>query len=348
MAEQLTLDSLKKSLKAKNLMPVYLLHGEEGYFVDEASKLFEELLPEELRDFNLYTFYAPQVDADAVIDACQRYPMMADFQVVIVKEAHQVKSNWLSKLQPYLANPTPTTVLVIVYRGADMSVDSKTVYKDFSAASAKTGILTAKKLKPAGVQAKIKEVVEAQGLTIEPKAQAMLEQYVGSDISRIFNEITKMAVAMPKGSQITPESIERNIGISKDFNNFEFRSAIANRNAQLSFQIADYFSRDPKKHPVQTIFPVLFSLFSDLLIAFYSPDKSERGLMATFKVKWPIQVADVMAGMRRYTAWQVIEIIDAIRRADAMSKGIGSRQDGHEILRQLIFRILSARGQSPV
>ena len=225
MADAVTYTALRNALARKQYSNVYFIHGEEGYYIDELAGLFETILPESERDFNQYTLYAPQTDAATVSEACQRYPMMAERQVVIVKEAQAVPVAWFNKLLPYLESPVATTLLVIIARGA--SVKSATLTK--SLAKGRAVVFESKRLAPAAVTNTIREFIRERGLTIDDKALAMLQDYVGSDLSRIYNEIGKMTVALPANAMITPESVERNIGVSKDYNNFELIAAIARR-----------------------------------------------------------------------------------------------------------------------
>lgn len=348
MAEQVTFTQLQQSLRAKKFSPVYFLYGEEGYFIDEATKLFESILKPEERDFNHYTIYAPQSNPDSVIDICRRYPMMSDYQVVLVKEAQTTGQNFLNALVPYLKNPTPTTILAIIFRGEDLDPKKNKFLKEFLAKEIRGEAMASKRLRGANISVAIKNVIESHSLSVDPKSLAMLEQFVGADLSRIYNEIEKMAVALPKGAMVTPESIERFIGVSKEYNIFELKSALAKRDAEAAFNIVAYFRRNPKNCPVPPAIATIFGLFSDILIAIYTPDKSERGLMSAFKARYSIQIQDTVTGMRNYRPWQVIQIIDAIRRTDAMTKGIGSRFDQYDLLQQLVFTILSCKGESPV
>lgn len=350
MASQVTFTQLKQSLKAGHFAPFYFLYGEEGYFIDEAVKVIEQILPEADRDFNQYVFYAPQVSPDTVIDACRRYPMMCDRQIVLVKEtqAAGAGNGFLNALLPYLENPNPATILAVVFRGEDLDPKKNKFLKEVLGKGIDGETMASKRLRGNAIGTAIKNLVTDRGLSVEPKALAMLEQFVGADLSRIYNEIDKMTVALPPGAMVTPESIERYIGISKDYNTFELRSALARRDASATFAIIDYFRRNPKNCPVPPAISTIFGLFSDLLIAIYTPDKSERGLMEAFKVRYAIQVQDTLTGLRNYRPWQVIQIIDAIRRTDAMTKGIGSRLDPYDLLQQLAFTILTCPGASPV
>lgn len=337
MADAVTYTALRNALARKQYSNVYFIHGEEGYYIDELAGLFETILPESERDFNQYTLYAPQTDAATVSEACQRYPMMAERQVVIVKEAQAVPVAWFSKLLPYLESPVATTLLVIIARGA--SVKSATLNK--SLAKGRAVVFESKRLAPAAVTNTIREFIKERGLTIDDKALAMLQDYVGSDLSRIYNEIGKMTVALPANAMITPESVERNIGVSKDYNNFELIAAIARRDVPRIYKIINYFRRDPKNHQPIVTTPLLFNFFANLLTALYAPDKSDRGLMAELGFKWPGQLTDIKPGLANYRPWQIIKNISAIRQFDAQSKGIGSRADQFDLFEILIFQLLN-------
>lgn len=341
MADITTFSSLKQQIGKKTLAPVYLLHGEEGYYIDELVKMFEEVLPPDMRDFNLYSLYAPEVTADTVIDTCRRYPMMTDFQIVILKEAQAVGANFMAKLSNYVSSPSPTTVLVISCRGA--LVKGKEI---MSAMKTGNGIVyESKKLTERTVGPVLLDFIKEKGLNIEPKALEMLREYVGTDLSRLYNEIAKLTVTLSRGAMITPAAIESNIGISKDFNNFELVASIARRDAAKAMKIVKYFGKNPKNNPVAVISTVLFNLFSNLLIVYYTPDKNERSLMVTLGFRSPYQLTDIKAAMGNYSAWQTIEIIGHIRKFDAMTKGIGSRNDPYSLLEELVYRILAARGK---
>lgn len=337
MADAVTYTALRNALARKQYSNVYFIHGEEGYYIDELAGLFETILPESERDFNQYTLYAPQTDAATVAEACQRYPMMAERQVVIVKEAQALPVAWFNKLLPYLESPVATTLLVIIARGA--SVKSATLTK--SLAKGRAVVFESKRLAPAAVTNTIREFIKERGLTIDDKALAMLQDYVGSDLSRIYNEIGKMTVALPANAMITPESVERNIGVSKDYNNFELIAAIARRDVPRIYKIINYFRRDPKNHQPIVTTPLLFNFFANLLTALYAPDKSDRGLMAELGFKWPGQLTDIKPGLANYRPWQIIKNISAIRQFDAQSKGICSRADQFDLFEILIFQLLN-------
>lgn len=328
--------------RAQSLAPVYILHGEEGFFIDELTKAFENVVPEAERDFNLYMFYAPEVRAETIISACRRYPMMADRQVVIVKEAQAARADEINKLHAYISTASPTTVLVICFRG------EKAKGRDLLASARKAGagavVFESKKPTGRNVDQLITQLVRSKGLDIEPKGLAMLGEYLGTDVAKIYNEINKMAMVLPKGAMLTPESIETNIGFSKDFNDFELVDALAMRDAAKAFRIITYFRSNPKNCPAARTAANIFSFFASLLTAQFTRDKSPRSLMEVLGLKWERQLDRFARGMRNYNAYQTIEIISAIRVFDANLKGIGSRQNEYDLLHALIFHILNARG----
>ncbi|MCC8176451.1 MAG: DNA polymerase III subunit delta [Bacteroidales bacterium] len=338
MAEaEITYPVLCSMLSKGQYAPLYLLHGEEGYYIDELVKRFEQIIPEGDRDFNLYVMYAPEVEPTQVIEACRRYPMMADRQVVILKEAQAVPATWLNALGSYAASPNPTTILVICSRG------EKAKGKDLIGPLKKSGGVVFESKKMNNVSGAVSQLVKSKGLTIDPKALTMLTDYIGSDLSKIYNEVDKLTGILGPGAMITPEAVERHIGVSKDYNNFELVAAIANRNAQKAFTIIRYFRSNPKNNNPIPTGAVLFNFFSNVLVGQYTADKSDRALAAAMGLKSTYALKDVMPAMRNYNAWQVIEIINDIRRFDAQCKGVGSRQDPFDLLHELIYKILTYR-----
>ncbi|MCM1354896.1 MAG: DNA polymerase III subunit delta [Staphylococcus sp.] len=335
-----TFSELKRQLAARSsLAPVYLLHGEEGYYIDELVKDFEALVPEEERDFNLYILYAPESGVETVMDVCHRYPMMAERQVVIVKEAQAIRADQLNKLHSYVSKPNPTTVLVISCRGAQAKG------KDLLAAVKKNGVIfESKRLSERNVLPVISDLIKEKNLNVDAKALSMLRDYIGTDLSRLYNEIGKLAMILGKGAMITPEAIERNVGISKDYNNFELIDAVNSRNAAKAFAIIGYFRENPKSNPTVMTVSALFNQFSNLLIYQYTRDKSPSGYMDALGLRsqWALKGYEIAA--RNYNVRQTIEIISAIREFDTRSKGIGSRQNEYDLLQDLVFHILTARG----
>lgn len=338
-APAVTYDSLRRQLAAGQYSPVYLLHGEEGYYIDELVRIFENILTEEEREFNLHVLYAPEVEPGAVMDLCMQYPMMAERQIVILKEAQAIPAAKLNQLHRYASAPAGTTILVICCRGAQAKG------KELLAAVRAKGInFESKKLSDYNAPAVIADFIKAKGLKAEPKALDMLRDFVGTDLSRLYNEIDKLTTALGTGATVTADAVERNIGMSKDYNNFELVDALAVKDAQKVFRIAEYFRANPKNNPLVVSAATIFAFFADLMAAYYCADKSDQGLMEELKLRWPGQVKRYRAAMQCYNAFQVIEIISAIRRYDAMSKGVGSRQTDHQLFRDLLYHILTAPG----
>ncbi|MDE7411152.1 MAG: DNA polymerase III subunit delta [Paramuribaculum sp.] len=334
-----TFTDLKKSISRGELAPVYILHGEEGYYIDELAKQFESLVPADERDFNLYTLYAPETEPELIATTCRRFPIMADRQVVIVKEAQAARADQINKLHHYVASPTPSTVLVICFRGAVAKG------KDLLAQARKTGIIfESKKLTDKNIDSTVAGIIKDLGLTVEEKGLNMLRDYIGLDVAKMYNELTKLSMILGKGAMVTPESIEQNIGISKDYNNFELVDAIASRNALKVYTIINYFRANPKKNPAILTASAVFAYFSSLLMCQFSRDKSPGALMALLDLKWQVQLRRFEVGMRNYNAYQTIEIISALRDFDVKCKGIGSRQSEFDLLHQLMHHILTAPG----
>lgn len=337
-----TFASLRSTLVKRQARGTYILHGEEGYFTDELIKLFEALVDEPDRDFGLFTFYGPTTDAATITAAARSIPMMVERQVVIVKEAQAMRADEVNKLSAYIASPSPSTVLVIAFRGAQAKG------KDFLAAARKGGaiVFESKKLRDSTIGAVIESIVKEKGLNIEPKGIAMLSEYIGNDASRLYNEIDKLSLVLGQGAMVTPEAIERNIGISKDYNNFELVSAIAARDMAAMFTILAYFRSNPKNNPTVLTSAALYNFFSGLLIYHFTPSRSPSDKMAALGLKWASQLRDYETGSRNYNAYITIGIISELRRFDRMTKGIGSRQNEYDLLHNLLYRILTIRGLS--
>lgn len=333
---------IRQAIAKRQLAPVYILHGEESYFIDQLAKAFEDLVPEEERDFNYYALYAPEITPEVVTATCMRFPMMSDRQVVILKEAQAVRADIINKLHTYCAKPNPSTVLVICFRG------DKAKGKDLLS-KAKAGgavFFESKPLTERNIDPFIAQLVKEKGLNIEPKGISMLRDFIGTDVAKIYNEIDKLAFILGKGAMITPEAIERNVGISKDFNNFELVDAIASKDTAKIFRIIRYFRSNPKNHPAIVTVATIFNYFSGLLAAqFCRGDKSPGTLMAAIGLKWQSQLGRYMTGMRNYNAYKTIEIISAIRDFDVKSKGIGSRQNEFDLLHDLMFKIVTCSGR---
>lgn len=336
-----TFESIVNSIKNKDLAPVYLLHGEEGYFTDVLAGMFEDILTEDEKTFNQYIVYAPQTEPAQIIDLCRRIPMMAERQVVIVKEAQAIRADKLAKLAPYLAAPTPTTLLVICCRAAQAKG------KELMDAIAKGRgvVFESKKIADYNIPTYLNQYIRTKGLSADQKALEMLRDFIGSDLSKLYNEIDKLAGLLPPKAAITPEVIELNIGISKEYNSFELVDAIAVRDAVKAFRCLAYFQNNPKAVPSVMITAALFNFFADLLIAYYTPKRADAEITEALKLRNSFALKRIRQGMASYNPFQIIEIISAIRTFDTRSKGVGSRQNEHRLLHELVYHILSAPGR---
>lgn len=335
--QEITCDDILKELRAKQYRPVYYLMGEEPYYIDLiADYITDNILTETEKEFNLTVVYGADVDIATVINAAKRYPMMSEHQVVVVKEAQNIRN--MEELSYYLQKPLLSTILVICHKHGVLDRRKK-----LAAEIEKTGVLfESKKVKDAQLPAFITSYMKRKGIDVEPKATAMLADFVGADLSRLTGELEKLIITLPKGhTRVTPEQIEKNIGISKDYNNFELRSALVEKDVLKANKIIKYFEENPKTNPIQMTLSLLFGFFSNLMLAYYAPEKSEQGIANMLGLRTSWQAKDYLAAMRRYNGVKTMQIIGEIRYADAKSKGVGnpSLSDG-DILRELVFKIL--------
>lgn len=338
-APKLTFDSLKRQIASGQLAPVYIISGTESYFTDELVKEFEKVIPDSDKGFNQYVLYAPQVLPGQVMDLCYQYPLMSDRKVVILKEAQAVKADVINKLAKYCSAPSGYTTFVIVFRG------QKAAGKDLIAAVKKNGVFfESTEVREYAIGPYISSYVSEKCMRIDPKALEMLKEFIGGSVSKMYNELEKLYIILGANATITPEAVELNVGISKDYNSYELVDAIAARNAEKAYRIANYFASNPKAYPSLMMLPSIYDFFSNLLILFYAKDKSQKGLMAELKIQYDVQFRKYREGMRNYNAFQVIEAIWAIRRCDVMIKGNGSRQGEYDLFHDLLFHILTAPG----
>lgn len=325
-------------IRAGRFAPVYLLQGEEPYYIDKLADLLStKVVPDsDARDFDMYSFFGADGNVKKVIDTARQFPVMGNRQLVVLREAQAMQNarNELEKIAPYAKAPVSTTVLVIAFKSEPLKATSSLVKNIKQAGGV---VFESIKAKEWQLGALIEEYCKEARMQIEAKAVEMLKEYIGSDLSRLFGEIDKLAVATNRAA-ITPETIERNIGISKDFNNFELISALASRDYAKCMRIIDYFERNPKQNPVVMTTSLLFRFFSNLMLAHYSPDKSERGLMGQLGFHSPYQLKEINRGVKNFSARSCLSIIHAIRILDCRSKGIGSMQKDYSLLKEFIYQ----------
>ena len=333
-----TFEEICRDIVAKKFQPVYILMGEEPFFMDRITDLLiENVLGESERDFNQMVMYGADTDAAMIINAARRFPMMSEYQLVVVREAQLVRD--IELLTNYVKNPLNSTVLVINYKYKNL--DRR---KSLAAATEKTGILfESKKIPDYKMPAFIVSFMQQRSIGIDPKAAQMLSDFLGNDLSRLSKELDKLALILPEkaSKRVTPELIEQNIGISKEYNNFELIKAIAVKDILKANRIAQYFEKNPKSNPIQMTLPVIFNYFSNLLICYYTKDRSETGLMTALGLRGTFQVKDYMTGLRNYPAMKVFNLISDIRTTDARSKGVdNSSLSDADLLKELLYKIL--------
>ncbi|WP_299767310.1 DNA polymerase III subunit delta [uncultured Dokdonia sp.] len=316
--------------------PIYFLSGEEAYFIDEIANYIEaNILDESEKGFNQVVLYGRDVTIDDIVGNAKRYPMMADRQVVIVKEAQDLSRN-IDKLASYVENPQPSTVLVICYKYKKL--DKR---KALAKALKKSGVhYENKKLYENQVGDWLQGVVTKKGYQINPKAAHILVEYLGTDLSKVNNEIKKLMLILPQGSEITPEAIEENIGISKDFNNFELRKAVGERDIVKAQRISLYFSQNPKDNPLVLTISSLYGFFSNLLKYHGLPQKDKGTVAKTLGVN-PYFIGEYTTAARHYPMKRVSAAIALLREADVKSKGVGASAFATpDLLKELLVKIM--------
>ena len=333
-----TFDSIMHDLKQRNYLPIYYLMGEESFYIDKISDYIAEnvLTPEE-RDFNMTVMYGTDVTGKDVVEVARRYPMMSEHQVVIVKEAQKLKG--LEPLEKYVEKPLASTILVFCHKYG-VADRRKKVYSEMAKVG---GVFESKKLRDRDLIPFIGKYLQARGASIDPKSEQIIADSIGPDLNRLTSELDKVLIALPADDKrVTPEVVERQIGVSKDFNTFELRDAIVNRNVYKANQIANYFDINPKAGSFYQILPLLFNYFQNLIIAFYCPQRGSQEAVAKWlDLKSPWAAKDYMTGMRNYSGMKVMQIISKIREIDAKSKGIDNPYTpSGELMKELIFFIL--------
>lgn len=334
----ITYEELCRDIAAKKFQPIYLLMGEEPFFIDQITdRLLENVLEESERDFNQMIFYGADTNATTIINAARRFPMMSKYQLIVVREAQLIRD--IELLSHYAQHPLSSTVLVVDYK-------YKTLDRRRSLASTveKNGILfESKKIPDYKMPGFITALLKQRSIGIEPKAAQMLSDFLGNDLNHLAKELDKLAIILAEKALkcVTPELVEQNIGISKEYNNFELIKALIAKDTLKANRIAQYFEKNPKSNPIQMTLPVLFNYFSNLLICYYTKDRSESGLMTALGLRSSYQVRDYQAGMRNFSAMKVFNIISEIRTTDARSKGVDNvSANDADLLKELLYKIL--------
>jgi DNA polymerase-3 subunit delta len=331
-----TYEEIISDLKKRIFKPVYFLAGEEPYYIDLITDYIEEkVLQEAEKSFNQVIFYGEDTTVPAIIDASRRFPMMSSHQVVIVKEAQTLKK--IEDLFFYLEKPLQSTILVINYKYR--TIDKRT--KFYKALESYAVYFESSRLRDYQVPAWIERYLMAQGIKTDPSASALLTEYLGTDLHKIANELNKLIITLPAGKPvITTTLIEKNIGISKDYNNFELQKAVGEKNILKANMIVHYFTNNPKDNPITLSIASLFSYFSKLLTYHYLTDKSRNNVAAALKIN-PYFVKDYETSASKYNVARTVQIMSLLRTYDMKSKGYGdlSSEPG-DLLKELVFKIM--------
>lgn len=328
-------DSILSEIKNKTYRPIYFLMGEEAFFIDQVVDAIEHtVLDEAEKGFNQTVLYGKDTDMITIVSEAKRYPMMAPYHVVIVKEAQQIKS--YDALEGYLENPSPTTILVFAHKYKNLDKRKKV-----GKLLAKNHVmLEAKKLYDNQIPSWIEKRVKSKGFLISGKSSVLLANQVGSDLARLNNELDKLFGLLKPGTEITPDLIEENIGISKEYNNFELISAIAHKDGPKVFTILKYFEQNPKDNPQVLTMGILFNYFSKVLMIHGSKGLDPSGIPKLIGVS-PYFVKDYQLGTRNYSMGKALRIVKYLREYDGKLKGLGSGDvSPTELMRELHLKIL--------
>lgn len=327
-----------RDLKQKKYQPVYFLYGSEAYFIDLIADYIENnVLSDAEKSFNQTILYGKEVDAKTVIDTAYRYPMMAPRQVVLLKEAQEMRS--LKKLQAYVEKAVPTTILVICHKHKKFNINTKfgKILK------AKAVVLNAKKLYDNQVPDWISSYLSEKKYRVQPNAAALMAEYLGTDLSKIANELDKLLINLPTGTTITPEQVEKNIGISKDYNVFELQKALGQKDVLKANRIINYFTENPKKGPLVMVVGALFNYFSKIYMLQFVKHQAESDILKALSLRSSWFLKEYKAALRHYNRIQTEQVIHLLKEYDLKAKGVAFNNTTTapgELLKEMIWRIL--------
>lgn len=331
----MTFQTIMKDLKNKIFKPIYFLHGEEPYYIDEITNyIMKNVLSDSEKSFNQIVMYGKDTDVSIIDNTARRFPMMANHQVIVVKEAQNLKK--IEDLQYYASNPLKSTILVINHKYKTLDKRKK-LYKEVE----KNGVIfESKKLYENQVPDWITNYLKSKNRFIDPVSSLLLTDFLGTNLGKIVNELEKLIITVPENEKITPKHIEENIGISKDFNNFELQNALIKKDIVKANRIVNYFSKNPKDNPFVLTITSLYYFFVKVLSVHYIKNPDQRAVAAELKVN-PYFVKDYIEASKKYNLRKVVEIISYLREYDLKSKGYGAVSVSHgELLKELIFKIL--------
>ena len=338
-AKNVSFEGIMRDLEAGKFAPVYYLMGDEPYYIDKiADYIAEHALQPEERDFNQTILFGSDVNASQIADLARSYPMMAERQVVIVKEAQNIKNT--EALERYFSQPMASTILVMCHKNGKIDGRKTAYVKAIKSAGV---MFESAKLKDRDLPGFIENYLKARQVKIDNKSVQMIAENIGADLSRLVGELDKVILSLPEENRVvTPQTVEDQIGVSKEFNGFELRDAIVRRDVYKANQIIKYFDENPKAGSIYSFLPLLFNYFQNLMIAFYAPNnKSQEAVAEWLELRNAWGAKDYMTGMRNYSGMKVMQIISKIREIDAKSKGLDNpNTPAGELMKELIFYIL--------
>ena len=330
------ISEIKNDVKLKIFSPVYLLMGEEEFFIDQITELFiNNILSKNEKEFNLNIIYGKDTSVDTIVSICKKYPLMSDYQLVIVKEAQDL-GNSIENLSNYLKNPLSSTILVINYK--HKLIDKrKSIYKLIQ----KTGkVFESKFLYDNQVQKWISDKFSNNGFSIDIKSVSLINEHLGNKLSNINNEIIKLLEIKKESKKIDVNDIQKYVGISKDYNNFEFRKSIGNMNFKKAHLIADYFSKNPKSNPLVVTITLLFDYFCKLMVYQVNSDLNPKILSSKIGIN-PYFLNEYVSEGKNYSIKKIVKVMSVIREYDMYSKGVKIKKVSPKLLQELIARIAS-------
>jgi len=331
------LKEIVKNIRNKDIAPVYFLMGDEPYYIDNVADYIESnVLTEEEKGFNQMVLYGRDVSIQEIVSNAKRFPLMADKQVIIVKEAQDLAKT-IEQLDEYVNQPQPSTVLVFCYKYKTIDKRKK-LYKSLQKHAV---LFESNRLKDYKLEGWLQQMVSKKGYSIDPKSAAMLIEFLGNDLSKIVKELEKLTLVLPKGQPITAEVIEKNIGISKDYNNFELMKAIVDRNQLQAYKIVNHFAQNPKNNPFVVTIGIVYAYFSKLLLYHGLQDKSPQNVMKNLKIV-QYAIKDYELGFKTYPMRRVSQIISHLKEVDLKGKGVGASQlPQGDLLKEMLMKIFN-------
>ncbi len=331
----MSVEKILAELKSKQYKPIYLLHGDEDYYIDQIVQYAEhQILSEEEASFNMSIFYGKDAEWAQIMNACRRYPMFAENQVVLLKEAQHMKD--LEKLEPYIESPLASTIFIIAHK--EKTLDKR--FKLYKAIDKKGSVLLSERIKDYQLNAWIKNYIGTIGFTASAKAISLLEENIGADLSRIVNEIEKLKLNIGSKTAITEDDIEKYIGISKEYNAFELQAAIARKDVVKAIKIINYFEGNPKAGPIQMLLPALYSSFSKIYSIYSLPDKSEAALKPHFYFNGNA-VKAALDTIKAYQQSGIERILMLLHQYNLKSIGIGNQGNSDaELMKEMVMKMV--------